>query len=303
MQIGFIHPGKAFLPEIEAYADFFTSMGFDVSMMDSDKVENNPSPIEWHFMGAHYHRNNKEAILIHEYPSSSTPPFAQIKNLAKKAKNCKPDFRIFLNEYVRDQFAFQDNIPYGFRDMGIPDYFRKSNHPVQKEFDFIYTGDTSNRNLYRLFECFAFGSLSQHSLLILSRDYNQLLDKYSPFPNIRFEGPVKHSQVPEFLQKSRFAINFIPVIEPFSHQTSTKLLEYASLQIPIITTRYKWIEDFQLKYGGDYFYLESKLENLTWENVSNYAFSFPELSDWTWRNQIERSGVLEFIHSKVEAKI
>jgi glycosyltransferase involved in cell wall biosynthesis len=300
MQIGFIRPGKAFLPEIEAYTDFFTSIGFEVSILDSDKEEKNPTPIEWHFMGTHFHRNNKEAIIIHEYPSSSTPPFAHIKNLAKKAKNCKPDFRIFLNEYVRDQFAFQDTIPHGFRDMGIPEYFLKTNTSFKKEFDFIYTGDIStNRNLYKLFECFAYGSLSQHSLLILSRDYNQLLDKYAPFPNIRFEGPVKHSEVPEYLQKSRFAVNFIPFTEPFSHQTSTKFLEYASLQIPIITTRYKWIEEFQLKYGGSYFYLDRNLENFTWENVSNYDYSFPELSDWRWKNQIERSGVLEFIHSKV----
>lgn len=304
MLIGFIHEGKAFLPEAEAYADFFCSKGVKVLITVPERAGKNPMDIEWHFMGTHYRRNNSKAVVIHEYTSASTPPFAKLKNLVKKAWNCQPDYRLFLNEYVRNRFSFSDKKPFGIRDMGIPDYFRKTTKSEKKEFDFIYAGDISpRRKPSRLFNCFTNGRLSGHSLLILSRDYNHLLKEYATFPNIRFEGPVNHSQVPIYLDKARFAINFIPSIEPFNHQTSTKLLEYAAMNIPIITTDYNWINAFQKKYGGNYFFLDNNLDNFTWENVCNHVYSFPDLTDWNWENQIARSGILGFLNSKFSKQV
>ena len=86
--------------------------------------------------------------------------------------------------------------------------------------------------------------------------------------------------------------------EPFNEQTSTKLLEYAALKMPIITTDYKWIRNFQKENGGNFFYLEKDLSNFIWKNISQFNYSFPDLKEWTWEKQIRKSGVLEFLQTK-----
>lgn len=303
MKIGFIHAGNAFLPELEAYTRFFSARGFKISIMNTKTAEKNPTEIEWHFMGTHFQRKNWKSTLIHEYSSASIPPLANFKNLVKRAMNCKPDYRLFLNEYVRNRFSFRDDVPNGTRDMGIPENFQKQNELTKKEFDFVYTGDVSgSRKLASLFYCFTYGKLSKHTLLVLSRNYEKLQKEYAPFRNISFIGPVEHTLVPSYLEKARFAINYIPHKEPFIHQTSTKFLEYAAIQIPIVTNCYAWIKDFERRFGGNFFFLDENLDNFTWENVCGHSYSFPDLAEWKWDKQIEQSGIVEFLQSRIMAK-
>ena len=140
--------------------------------------------------------------------------------------------------------------------------------------------------------------MKDHSLLILSNNYEDLKNKLKLHKNIFFAGPVKHKEVKTYIEKSRFALNFILDEEPFNQQTSTKFLEYAALKISVISTSYAWVKYFQQKYGGNYFYLNNDLSNFTWEKISDFSYSFPELNEWTWEKQIRRSGVLEFLQSK-----
>jgi glycosyltransferase involved in cell wall biosynthesis len=165
-----------------------------------------------------------------------------------------------------------------------------------KEFDFIYTGSTApNRDIDRLLNIFIRDEWKEKRLMMLSQDYDHLAKKYSAHENILFEGPVAHDHVAGYILRSRFGINFIPDREPFNRQTSTKFLEYASLQTPIISSRYAWVETFQETYGGNYFYLNEDASNFTWDGVNRYEYSFPDLSEWSWDKQIRKSGVLEFL--------
>jgi hypothetical protein len=111
-------------------------------------------------------------------------------------------------------------------------------------------------------------------------------------------GPVAPSEVRNYISSSKFAINYIPDIEPFNKQTSTKLLEYTACKVPVVSTRYQWVESFQQQFGGDYFYLNDDLSNFTWEEVTNFKYSFPDLSGWTWESQIRKSGILKFLSSR-----
>jgi glycosyltransferase involved in cell wall biosynthesis len=154
------------------------------------------------------------------------------------------------------------------------------------------------RKTEKLLNCFTNGNLKEHSFLILSNNYEEIKNKLKSYQNIFFAGPVNHDEVKNYIEKSRFALNFILDEEPFNQQTSTKFLEYAALKIPIISTSYPWVKSFQKKYGGNYFYLNNDLSNLSWKNISGFSFSFPELREWTWEKQIRRSGVLEFLHLK-----
>jgi len=296
MTIAFIHSHKSFLPEINQYAHFFSSYGISTKIFHSENYDSRDADVEWHFLGLHTKKKNK--VTIHEYASASIGPFRKTKDFIKHWLNVRPDYRIFLNEYVKQRLDFNDDIRCGFRDMGISPSFShlKKN---DRSYDFIYIGSVApDRKIERVIECFTKKDLINHSLLILSNNYDHLEKKFSSFPNIHFEGPVPHESVSEYISKSGFALNFIPDKEPFNHQTSVKLLEYLAVHTPVISSRYKWVVDFQKQAGGNIFYLENNFSNFSWEEISNFDFRFPDLSEWTWEQQIRKSGVLEFLKSK-----
>jgi glycosyltransferase involved in cell wall biosynthesis len=300
MRIAFIHPHKAFLPEIDAYTDFFSTHGIKTEVSDPKNYPRIKADVEWHFMGKDSGKARENVIKIHEYTSASVEPLGKWKNIAKRWVNTKPAFRLFLNEYVKNAMGFRDNIPFGFRDMGITDSFLKpAAKGINKEYDFIYTGSVAKeREIEKLIHCFTKNGLSVHSLLILSRDYSELAAKYRQYPNILFRGPVSHDQVKDAILRSRFAINFIPDKEPFNQQASTKFLEYAVLKTPVITTEYDWVKKFQLRNGGVYFYLREDLGNFNWGAVNSVKYSFPDLADYSFETEIRKSGVLAFLSSR-----
>ncbi len=300
MRIVFIQPHKAFLPEIDAYENFFSTLHVETIVVRPKNAGKVDADVEWHFMGTDKTGKKNGVIKIHEYTSASVPPFVQLKNFSKRIFNAKPDYRLFLNKYVHNKLGFTDWVPFGFRDMGISDSFLKFDKSItNKKYDFVYAGSVSaERRIDKLIECFATGKLKGHSLLVLSKDYLDLKNEFMQFENIHFEGPVYHDEMPYNISKAKFAINFMVDKEPFNQQTSTKLIEYAALKIPVITTDYKWVRSFQKEKGGSFFYLEKNLENFSWENVSAFDYSFPDLKALTWEKQIRESGVIQFLQSK-----
>lgn len=300
MTISFIHPHKAFLPEIIAYVDFFTAYGIDTRVINAAELATTACDVEWHFMG-HHTRRNKNVITIHEYASASVPPAMRWKDCIKRSFNAQPDFRLFLNEYVRSRFKFNDPVPWGYRDMGLnTSWLVPPAEQTKKEYDFVYCGSvTKDIAINRLLNHFLPSApMTGHSLLVVSRDYESLQQQYRKASNIQFLGPVPHNKVPDLIRKAHFAISYKPDIEPHSYQTVTKLLEYAACKTPVITTRLPWVTQFQQRYGCDFFYLEPGLSNFTWEAVQQFTYSFPDLSEWTWEKQIRNSGVLNFLESK-----
>jgi glycosyltransferase involved in cell wall biosynthesis len=300
MRIAFIHPHSAFLPEINAYQKIFSTFNVETIVIKPEDAGKINADVEWHFMGIDKSRKKTGLIKIHEYTSASVPPFNQFKNLSKKIFNAKPDYRLFLNEYVKEKFDFKDEISFGFRDMGISDSFLHfDNSSIKKEFDFVYAGSVNaERQIEKLMELFTTKDLKKKSFLIISKDYNELASKFSQFKNIYFIGPITHDEMPAHISKSRFAINFMVDKEPFNEQTSTKLLEYVALKIPIISTDYKWAKKFQKENGGSLFYLKTDLSNFIWDDISSFNYSFADLKNWRWENQIRKSGVIQFLQSK-----
>ncbi len=104
-------------------------------------------------------------------------------------------------------------------------------------------------------------------------------------------GLAKHSGIVKILfsrglfpgKKCRLAgprpicVNYIPDEEPFNAQTPTKFLEYAAMKIPVISTNYFWISEFQERYGGNYFFLKEDLSNMTWDRITGFPYEFPNL--------------------------
>ena len=90
----------------------------------------------------------------------------------------------------------------------------------------------------------------------------------------------------------------MPDITPFSKQVSAKFLDYAACGIPVISSDYQWIKEFENSYGGRYFYLLPDLSNLTWEHIKAFSYAAPDLREWTWEKQIEKSGITSFLQKR-----
>lgn len=301
MTIAFVHNNKALLPEIYAYSDFFRQYNIKCEVVTKNELQGVQRQVEWFFMGFDTSKRTDGILKIHEYASASIPPARRLKDRVKRYLNTQPDFRLFLNEYVRSQLKFNDDCPWGYRDMGLhPSWLTPPDEPIKKEYDFVYCGSvTKDIAIHRLLNQFLpTASMANHSLLVVSRNYESLQQQYKAASNIQFTGPVPHHDVVSFIRKAHFAINYKPDIEPHSYQTVTKLLEYVACKTPVITSRLPWVEQFQQRYGGDFFYLEPDLANFTWPALQQFNFTFSDLSEWTWEKQIRSSGVLSFLESK-----
>ena len=144
------------MPEIDAYIRFFTNFNVECLVVSQDEIGLTHRNVEWRFMGTDFTKPKEGIIRIHNMVQSSVPPNHKWKNWFKRFFNSQPDFRIYLNEYVKKSYRFRDRIPYGFRDMGIsPEWLKPPTYPIERKYDFIHTGDLSpRRKPEKLFELF-----------------------------------------------------------------------------------------------------------------------------------------------------
>lgn len=303
MKIAFIHNHKAFLPELTAYEEFFRKQNIQTCLAKYGEEKLSGADVYWYMMGFYPKSKHKGKIIIHEYASASVPPFRRWKDFLKRTFHTKPDFRIFLNEYVQNQIGISDEIPVGFRNTGVSENWLLSSAPVKKDLDFIYIGSLSrHRRLTPLLKKFTQGDLSQKTLTLLGKDEYGLAKDYADFPNIYFQGAVTWQEVPGWVRRSRYALNFIPDREPFNAVVSLKFLEYAALKTPIISTNVFSIAEFTERFGGNYFLLKDDLSNLSWEKLLTFPFEYPDLQNWIWSEQISGSGILEFLRLSAQKK-
>lgn len=282
MRIAFVHNSKAFLPEAEAYTRYFSGLGYECGVISPAELRRIRPDVEWHFMGTDTGLKKNAAFVIHEYSSASMPPFADLKNKVKKFFNVKPDYRLFLNEYVKESFQFNDKVPYGYRDMGINKEWL-NDVPAKKEYDFIYVGEL-RQGLEDLLD-----KLKGQKVLVVSNNYQKFQQENN---GVAFVGPVPHAEVHNLIRKARFGINYMPDVAPFIWQTSTKVLEYCACKVPVVSSGYPWMWEFEEKYGGKYFFID---HDFSLEAVQNFNYEFPDLTEWTWEKQIEKSGIVEVL--------
>ena len=208
MTIAFIHNGKAFLPDLEAYCRFFESRGVTCKVISPGMRSATKRDIDWVFMGLDLHRD-RNVTTVHEYCSSSIPPFRTVKDLLKKNLNARPDFRLFLNEAVRDRFSFNDHVPYGYRDIGFERTESGLARTPEKKTDFIYVGALHNRSHFDALLQHVTTHMPERSLLVIGNIPENLKIKYKQHPQIRFEGPYPHEKVLSSIRTARYALNWI----------------------------------------------------------------------------------------------
>ena len=279
--------GKAILPEINAYKKYITGYQI-VDSRELDIINFNDFDLIWKFMGVDFTRK-KDLPVIHEYASLSTGKFPKLKNEIKRVFNIKPKVRIFLNKNVKNEFSFNDKIPYIYRDMGIDEcFFIKTE---KKNYDFVYVGSMSNdRGIVNILEKFA-QDLKNSSLLMIGEPDKSLYESYKKFSNIVFTGKLKYQDVPKIASQAEYAINYIPNKYPYNLQTSTKLLEYVAMDLKIITTDYFWVNEFEKNRKMKLYRISADSKNFNINELKKFKFKNTDISDLQWKRIINNSNI------------
>ena len=287
---------NVYLPEIIAYINYIENNISEFSAFDSEQIDDyNPTDFDivWRFMGLDIRGTGR--TVVHEYNSLSTGNFSSIKNKIKQTINIKPDARIFLNETVKKGFSFIDDIPFKYRDMGVDSIFfqhRKKNEP---EYDFVYAGSLDRgKIIFSVLNHFR-TTLKTSTLLIIGDVPDDLLKEYKNTYNIIFTGRVPYEEVAVLISKARYGLNLMPDKYPFNLQTATKVLEYCASGLPIISTDYSWIRQFERKKNGKFFFLNYNLENFTIENLEKHSFQTPKVDDYKWETVINNSKIFDLL--------
>lgn len=304
-----LHPGKAHYPEVPAYSSHLADWGFHVCSGTLDDLAHLPdrlNTILWTLMGF-YHQAIPAACAIHDYRSLSVGRLAQLKDLAKRYLNTKPDLRIFQNDRQRQLMRFNDGIPSILLPMGVPNWIfgPEFSAPQAGDLvaDFCYVGDMSReRHFDMVLKAFErrFAN-SGRKLLLIGQPEPQLHAQFRSVPGIHFAGRLPQPEALKLVASSRAAICYFPYHRPHCYQTPTKLLEYAALGKAVICNDApanleccKQLSIESIVTGADIF------GSLTSEQIDrakpNDRERFKKL---TWQTIINQSGVRAFLHPPI----
>ncbi len=289
INISIFKNNNAYLPECQAYLDFFHSKGFKCVMDDFDSETN--VIIIFPSFNTFFSKlpKSKKLFVIHDYPSLSVPPFSFFKNLIKSFIFPKPQLRVFLNEKVKEGFKFSDNVPFIFRDMGVPSNFftfPKYSH----KYDVVYCG-YQHKGLDKVCEKLA---LLGFSLLLIGKYDKRFEHKFQNLKNVHFLGFVPNIDLPNYYAECTYGLNFTPDVYPFNIQTSTKTIEYCALGLKIISNKYFWIKNFEKQNNASFFWLEDMNSKA---QVEDFIFKTPSVKNMHW-NRILSDSRLSIIIEK-----
>ncbi|GKS94316.1 glycosyltransferase [Acidovorax sp. SUPP2825] len=305
MLIHFIHPGKAYLPELAAYQSFLQSRGHGALFHTSAEEVPTQATVLWWMCGAvpgNATGRHASAWHVHEYASASVPPAAWVKDKIKSWRQPRPHYRIFQNAWVKDRMGFSDAVPYEYRDMGVsPEFLDASALPRAPSFDFVYLGDMQRLAGFRPL----LQGLEEagRSLLLIGDVPEGLREWLHDRSFATMAGRVSHAQVPALLIQARYGLNLVPGRAPYHQQTSTKLLEYCAVGLPIISTDYPWVREFEKSAGARFIYLPGdatvgQYARLLGPELDGRSHTAPAVRQRTWQDLLEGMQIWKYLGSQ-----
>jgi hypothetical protein len=110
---------------------------------------------------------------------------------------------------------------------------------------------------------------------------------------------VPHADVPHQLRRARFGLNLVSNIEPYSQQTSTKLLEYCAVGLPVVSNDYAWVRYFAAHYQGNFHVLRD--DPATWqfsfgEALEAYPYVVPDVRELAWHILLGKLTIWQHLH-------
>ena len=311
--VHFVRNGPAYLPELDAYVAFITSHGHQALVHDDSTSVPTNAQVVWWMCGrvsSTQARRLKNAFHIHEYASASVPPHAQLKDWVKHWTQPKPDYRIFQNGWVRERMGFNDGVPHTLRDMGVAQAFFDAAAPAlpvasyeddaparipPNEFDLVYLGEMSR--LLPFLPLLQAIHAAGRSLLLIG-DVPDALREQLP-PSVTCTGRVPHAEVPLQLRRARLGLNLVSDIAPYNQQTSTKLLEYCAVGLPVVSNDYAWVRYFAAHYQGNFHLLRD--DPSTWSHsfgqaLDAYPYLVPDVRMLVWPQLLRTLTLWKHLH-------
>ena len=241
--VHFVHGARSYLPELAAYQAHIEGLGHAVQMHTQPHTVPDDAQAVWWICGrvpSAQARRLKGAVQVHEYASASVAPLAWLKDRIKQWQHPVPDFRVFQSDWVRQRMGFgqPDAVPFALRDMGVPDAFLTAQAQQPPEFDLVYLGEM--RRLLHFVPLLHTLGRAGLSLLLVGDVPAALQERLAALGHIQSTGRVSQDQVPAQLLRARAGLNLMPDVLPLAEQTSTKMLEYLALGLPVISNPYAW---------------------------------------------------------------
>lgn len=239
--VHFVHTGPAYMPELAAYEAHLAALGHHCVRHSDPATVPLDADVVWWICGrvsAHHSHRLRRSLHVHEYASASVGRAPALKDHLKRWQHPRPDHRIFLNEWVRHRLGFDDGVPCSLRDMGVPPAFLKATGTQPVDHDLVYLGEMGRLRAFLP----VLQAISQAGLRLLL--IGQLPDDLQGFvqltQGITCTGRVDQPAVPAQLLRARAGLNLMPDRPPLSQQTSTKVLEYLAVGLPVLSNDYAW---------------------------------------------------------------
>lgn len=247
--VHFVHTGPAYMPELAAYEQYLSRLGHRSHRHRDPATVPVDADIVWWICGrvsAHHSHRLRRSLQVHEYASASVGRWPGLKDLVKHWLHPVPDHRIFLNEWVRDRMGFADGVPCSLRDMGVPPAFVQTRASQPPDHDLVYLGEMQRlRGFMPQLQAISQAGLR---LLLIGEVPPDLKSAWRTLAGITFTGRLPQSQVPAQLLRARAGLNLMPERLPLTQQTSTKVLEYLAVGLPVLSNSYPWAQQMAAQH-------------------------------------------------------
>lgn len=247
--VHFVHTGPAYMPELSAYETHLRAWGHHCERHSDPATVPLDADVVWWICGnvsAHHSHRLRRSLQVHEYASASVGRLPGLKDRLKRWRQPRPDHRIFLNEWVRERMGFDDGVPCSLRDMGVPAAFLQATGAQSIDHDLVYLGEMGRLRHFLP----ALQAISQAGLrlLLVGQVPADLEGLLRLTPGVQCTGRIAQTEVPAQLLRARAGLNLMPDRLPVAMQTSTKVLEYLAVGLPVVSNDYAWARGMAGQY-------------------------------------------------------
>ena len=295
MRVLILRPSISFLPEVDAYARVLSAHGHTVKISSAEDPVPDTSQVDLVYrFGGFLARRASHVPEIHEYSSASTGRAPHLKNAIKSRFSTRPVGRVFLNNSVRGQFHFEDSVPWITRDMGVDRRFLEVRDFRERSHDIVYVGSIEGRK--RVEESLLRLAKKGLRVAVAGQADSVAIRKFKT-AGISFAGRLPTHEIPGFLAQANYGLNFTPDVYPFNQQTSTKVLEYLTAGLTVISNSYPWIETHSRLIGYQYLDLRAFLSSSGCDLPTVSPLPLHVVAQFLWESVLARAEFVNFLTS------
>ena len=263
--VHFVHAGAAYMPELAAYEQHLATLGHRSQRHTDPATVPADADVVWWICGhvsTHHSHRLRLSQHVHEYASASVGPMPALKDRIKRWRHPRPAYRVFLSDWVRQRMGFDDDVPCCLRDMGVPTSFLQASASKPHDQDLVYLGEMSRLHVFLP----ALKAISQAGLklLLVGTLPEDLAAHLRGMDGIECTGRIAQSDVPMQLLRARAGLNLMPARQPLNMQTSTKVLEYLAVGLPVLSNHYPWAQQMAQRHPGRIQLLTDTTRPETW---------------------------------------